>query len=193
MIYNKTGKGANKLREAQPIKEREKIEQIKTELLKKNYRNYMLFLICINTGLKINDILNLKVKHVKNDSYIIVENSQYEKAKKIPINRELKKEINRYIKNMKENTYIFQSQKGNNQPISRVQAYRILKEAGKKVGIENIGIQTLRKTFGYWHYKQYKDIALLQSYFNHSSPSITLKYIGIKSDIIDNKDIEFFL
>lgn len=181
------------MNEPQPIKEREKIENIKTELLKKSYRNYMLFLISINTGLKINDILDLKVKHVKNDSYIIIEKSQSGKANKFPINRELNQEISRYIKNMESDAYIFQSQKGNNQPISRVQAYRVLKEAGKKVGINNLGSHTLRKTFGYWHYKQFKDIALLQQLFNHSSPSKTLKYIGINQDIIDNRLNEFYL
>lgn len=36
-----------------------------------------------------------------------------------------------------------------------------------------MGTHTLRKTFGYWHYKQYKDVAILQDIFNHSAPSIT--------------------
>jgi len=181
------------LKEVQSIKDREKIEQIKTELLKKNYRNYMLFLIGINTGIKMNDILNLKVKDIKNKSYILIKENQSEEAKKFPINSMLQKEINRYIKNMDDNMYIFQSQKGDNQPISRVQAYRILKEAGKKANVDNIGTHTLRKTFGYWHYKQFKDIALLQSIFNHSSPSITFKYIGINQDKIDSKVDKFYL
>ena len=43
----------------------------------------------------------------------------------------------------------------------------------------------MRKTFGYHHYKKFKDIALLQEIFNHSSPSITLNYIGINQDEID--------
>ena len=43
----------------------------------------------------------------------------------------------------------------------------------------------MRKTFGYFHYKQYKDIALLQQIFNHSSPSISLRYIGIDQEEID--------
>ncbi len=181
------------MNEVHPIKEREKIEQIKTELLKKNYRNYMLFLIGINTGLKINDILNLKVKNVRNNSHIVIKENQSGKAKNFPINSELKQEIDRYIKNMDGDIYLFKSQKGDNQPISRVQAYRILKDAGKKAGLKNIGTHTLRKTFGYWHYKQFKDVALLQELFNHSSPSITLKYIGINKDNIDNTIDEFYL
>lgn len=44
----------------------------------------------------------------------------------------------------------------------------------------------MRKTFGYFHYKQYKDVAILQEIFNHSAPSVTLRYIGINQDEIDD-------
>ena len=44
---------------------------------------------------------------------------------------------------------------------------------------DGIGTHTMRKTFGYWFYKQTKDVAKLQSLLNHSPPEITLRYIGI--------------
>ncbi len=43
----------------------------------------------------------------------------------------------------------------------------------------------MRKTFAYHHYKQFKNIAILQKILNHSSPTITLKYIGIEQDEIN--------
>ena len=49
---------------------------------------------------------------------------------------------------MKEDDYLFKS-KRTNKPISRIQAYRILKEAAAACGLEEIGTHTLRKTFGY--------------------------------------------
>jgi len=42
---------------------------------------------------------------------------------------------------------------------------------------EGIGTHTMRKTFGYWHYKQFKDLAELQMILNHSQPDVTLKII----------------
>jgi integrase len=51
----------------------------------------------------------------------------------------------------------------------------------------------MRKTFGYWHYQQYHDVAMLQTIFNHSSPSITLRYIGINQDEIDKSYRDFSL
>ncbi|MBP7433838.1 tyrosine-type recombinase/integrase, partial [bacterium] len=44
---------------------------------------------------------------------------------------------------------------------------------------------TLRKTFGYHLYQKTKDVALLQYLFNHKSPSVTLRYIGINQNMAD--------
>jgi integrase len=48
----------------QPIRDPEKIEAIKQFLKERNERNYILFLIGVNTGLRISDILKLKVSDV---------------------------------------------------------------------------------------------------------------------------------
>ena len=81
-----------------------------------------------------------------------------------------------------------------NEPITRIQAYRIITEACLKAGITcKIGTHTLRKTFGYHFYQEKKDIALLQTIFNHSTPSVTMRYIGINQDIIDSSLQSFCL
>jgi integrase len=57
--------------------------------------------------------------------------------------------------------------------------------------LDHIGTHTMRKTFGYWHYKQFKDVAQLQMIFNHSHPQITLRYIGITEEEIEQNMKEF--
>lgn len=49
----------------------------------------------------------------------------------------------------------------------------------------------LERHFGYHFYKKNKDVAMLQKLFNHSSPSITLRYIGIEQDEIDEAYEDF--
>jgi integrase len=176
-----------------PIRDKSLIEEIKTELLKDNYRNYLLFVLGINTGLRIGDILKLKVQDVRNKTHIILKEQKTGKTKKFFINSVLREALDRYIKNMSDHEYLFQSRNGTNQPLSRSQAYRVLNKAGETVGLDNIGCHSTRKTFGYHHYKQYKDVALLQELFNHSAPSITLDYIGINQDIMDNSMKNFVL
>lgn len=181
------------MNEVQPIRDKNKIEGMKTELLKQGYRDYMIFVLGINTGLRISDLLKLKVNQVKDKTHIEILEGKTKKVKRFMINSQLKNNIDKYITGMGDNEYLFKSQKGDNKPISRVQAYRILNKAAEQQGLENIGTHTLRKTFGYFHYKQYKDVALLQDIFNHSAPSITLKYIGINQDVMDKTIENFYL
>lgn len=180
----------------QPIRDKNKIEEMKIELRKKGTRDYLLFVTGINTGLRISDIIKLRVLDVLNEdrtvkSHITIIEQKTSKRKKFKINATLVVEFLEYTKNMKMTDYLFVSRKGNNNHITRVQAYRILNEVALRIGLEEIGTHTLRKTFGYWFYKKTKDIAMLQKLFNHSSPSITLAYIGIEQDEIDEAYEEF--
>ena len=115
------------------------------------------------------------------------------KIKKFPLCNVLYTEMEKYTRHMTQGEFLFCSRNGTNKPITTLQAYRIIVEAGEHIGLKNIGTHTMRKTFGYHHYKQYKDVALLQTIFNHSSPSITLRYIGISQDEIDTSYKNFSL
>ncbi|KEI83562.1 integrase (plasmid) [Clostridium botulinum B2 433] len=177
----------------QPIRDKEVINKFKNELLKNGYRDYMLFVIGINTGLRISDILKLRVEDVKDKTHIVIREQKTSKRTRVLINSMLREDIENYVECMDNTEYLFKSRKGQNKPITRVQAYRILSKAGKHLGMSEVGTHTLRKTFGYWHYKQYKDVAILQDIFNHSAPSITLRYIGINDDVKDNTIENFYL
>lgn len=174
----------------EPIRDREKLEEMKEELKKNGTRDYLMFLTGINSGMRVSDIVKLNVNDVRNPNgtmkeHISVIEKKTKKLKKFPLCNSLLVEIEKYIKNMEQDEFLFKSRKGKNKPITTTQAYRIIVNAGERVGIKNIGTHTMRKTFGYHHYKKFKDIALLQEIFNHSSPSITLRYIGVNQDRID--------
>lgn len=174
-----------------PIKEKEKIYKIK-ELLFNNKRNLLLFNLGINSGLRVSDILALDVKDVKNKTYIELREKKTNKFKHFPINIKLQNEINEFIKGKDENEPLFISQKNNR--LSRLQTYKILNKVAKEAGIKvRIGTHSLRKTFGYHHYKQFNDIVLLQKIFNHSSTSVTLRYIGLEQETIDESYKKFYL
>lgn len=182
----------------QPIRDKRKLEEIKEELKKNGTRDYMMFLTGINSGMRVSDIIRLNVDDVRNTDgtmkeHITIIEKKTKKIKKFPLCNNLLVEMEKYTRNMAQREFLFESRKGENKPITTTQAYRIIKSAGRKVGIENIGTHTMRKTFGYHHYKKFKDIALLQEIFNHSSPSITLRYIGINQEEIDDSYENFSL
>ena len=156
-------------------------------------RDFLLFLLGINSGLRISDILKLKVKDVKDKDYIEITEQKTGKYKKFPITDYFKTQLDDYLIGKSGMEWLFPSQRGNH-PITRIQAYRIICNACYKAGINTkIGTHTLRKTFGYHFYQEKRDIALLQSILNHSAPSVTLRYIGINQDIIDENLKNFAL
>ena len=169
----------------EPIRDKEKIELVKRILKGNGTRNFLLFLLGINVGLRISDILKLKVEDMKDKEYVTIKEKKTGKIKRFPITDSYKTVLKEYICDKHPNDWLFPSQRGD-KPITRIQAYRIINNACFKAGImTNVGTHTLRKTFGYHFYQETKDVALLQSLFNHSAPSITLNYIGINQDMID--------
>lgn len=180
MRAKRTGSNA-----VEPIRDKEKIQHVKEVLLHQSYRNYFLFVFGINSGLRISDIIHLKVLDVRNADYLKVREKKTKKVRRIKITITLRNEIDKYIRSMADSDYLFPSRKGQ-QPISRVQAWKIVNDAAREVGInDSIGTHTLRKTFGYHFYQKTKDVAMLQKIFGHNSPSVTLRYIGINDDMID--------
>ncbi|WP_144508277.1 site-specific integrase [Bacillus mycoides] len=168
----------------QPIRDPEQIQQIKKYLKEKNTRNYILFVMGINTGLRISDILKLKVGDVQG-SHISIREMKTGKQKRIQITSALKRELKWFNEGREVWEYVLRSRKGKNRPIGRSMAYKILKSTAAEFGLDEIGTHTLRKTYGYHMYMQTRNIALLMEIFNHSSEKVTLRYIGVNQDAMD--------
>lgn len=140
------------MKTVQPIRDKNKINEMKIELKKQGTRDYLLFVTGINVGLRVSDLRVLKVSDILNNdrtpkSHITIIEKKTGKIKKFKINDSLSREFIEYTKNMAMNEYLFYSRKGVNKPITRVQAYRILNTVAQKIGLEEIGTHTLRKTF----------------------------------------------
>ena len=176
----------------EPIRNKKDIEKVEKILLKQGKRELLLFVIGTNCGLRISDILRLNVGDVRDKTHIQLTEKKTGKYKKFPINAKLKPLLEDFIKGRKNDEPLFLSYWGHR--LDRVTAYYLIKNACEKAGLqEKIGTHSMRKSFGYHHYRQFKDVALLQKIFNHSSPQITLRYIGIDQDEIDYSYKNFIL
>lgn len=170
-----------------PIRDVNKIKAMKRLLKEQSARDYLLFVLGINTGLKITEILELKMNDVINPDgtikrFLKTPDNKHE----IFLNSKVKAALTMYVSTIPPdlNQHLFLSPK-TNQPITRQQAYRIINKAAKSVGIDGkIGTHSMRKTFGYHAYKKGVAISLLQKLFHHSTPSETKSYLGIKNEEI---------
>ena len=186
------------MKKVEPIRELDDIERMKNFLKSKSERNYVLIMCGLYSGMRISDIIPLQVKHVTSDRIEVTE-KKTGKVKRFAINPELRKALNHYIKTneLQGYDYLFPSKKKVRTDgvrithIGRVAAYQILKQAAEHAGLKNIGTHSMRKSFGYHHYRKNQNVAILMELFNHSSPDITLDYIGIKQDELDDSMMNF--
>lgn len=166
-----------------PIRDKTKLEAMKRVLKGQDERDYILFMIGINAGLRVSDILPLRVRDVKGECIFVTE-QKTGRIREIPINDSLRRAVRKYVHGKKDNDVLIKSREGINQPIGRSMAYKIIREAAEEVGLMRIGTHTMRKTFGYHYYQRTKDLEALRKMMNHSDSNITLAYIGIEDDFI---------
>ena len=176
----------------EPIRNLEHLQKLEEYLAKKSKRDLLLFTIGTNCGLRISDIVALNVGDVRNKSHIRIVENKTGKYKSFPINSKLKPMFEEYTKGKRSDEALFKTRFQNR--MDRFTAYRIIRKSCKLAGLpEKVGTHTMRKTFGYHHYQKFKDVAILQKIFNHSSPQVTLRYIGIEQDQIDESYTNFVL
>ncbi|MBC1628420.1 site-specific integrase [Listeria welshimeri] len=201
------------MEEVQPIKNLEKIALMKTILSQGDFgeRNVLLFSIGINTAYRISDLLSLKLsdvleiyrQKVRVKSRLKMTEQKTEKNNSVILTKKLQKDIwdfvskehAEWITQQDLDHYLFTSRKKNTgeRPLTRQQGWHIISEAGKKAGLENLGTHSMRKTFGYHLYKNGVGLELIQVLLNHSSPKITLRYIGIEQEDKDQAVISLGL
>ena len=169
---------------AEPIKDKKDIKAVEKYLKVHNKRDYVIWVLGLNSGLRVSDIVGLNVSDVVDRTHITIIEKKTQKRKSFYINDKLKKVLKSFTKNRNLNEPLFLGKQGKR--LDRKQVYRFLINTCNKVGVKSkVSTHTMRSTFGYHHYQKYKDVVILQKIFNHSCARITYMYIGVEQDEID--------
>ena len=165
------------------------IKILKTE---KKFKIPFLVIVGINSGLRISDILTLKHKDFQTNS-IEIKEKKTNKYRKITINDNLKSAYKIFLSRLDEepenDNFIFVSQKNSVFAVRSVN--RELKEIlSDNNGKLNVSSHSLRKTFGRRVFQNNKEseksLIFLSDMFNHSSVSLTRRYLGIRKEELEN-------
>lgn len=175
----------------EPIRDSATVQDIADYLKDKNPKYHIMYMIGIYSGLRISDILKLRVRDVRGKDRIKIREKKTGKEKIFPVNRALAAAIESYCEGKRDYEYIVPSSRAAGKAVSRQYAYEVIHEAGEYFGLDNLGTHTMRKTFGYHFYAQTNNLALLMRIFNHSSESKTLRYIGLEQTTIDEAMLKF--
>ena len=183
-------------RPSKPIKNKEKVLDIQDYLRYKSERNYILFLVGVTTGYRAGDLVNLKVRDIKeaikkgefeiyegkkkNSKNIRQKNRKPRSVELIP---KLSKILKEYIKDKKDYEYIFPSRKGTNKSIGVQAVSNIIKEAGEYFDLYDISAHSMRKTYAYKIYiESGRDIVAVKELLGHRSIEETKLYIGLDKE-----------
>lgn len=180
-------------RQSRPIKLKSQVLDMEDYLRYKNYRDYVLFLVGITTGYRTGDLVNLKVRDVKEAlrrrEFTIYEGKKFNsknirkenrKPRVVEVIPELAKILKEYIKDKKDYEYVFQSRKGVNKPIGVQAVSNILKDAASYFGLIDITAHSMRKTYAYKIYiESGHDIVAVKELLGHRSIEETKRYIGL--------------
>lgn len=185
--------------------------------VKPNPRNYMLIVLGLNTAFRISDLLQLKWENVydvgkmKFREHISMTEQKTKKERIVAINQTTLDALGNYFNQyfveappqqsaeacqhgldplpagINGGAYLFPSAKNHLLPITRIQAYRIIKEAALSAGLsQHISCHSLRKTFGYHAWQQGIPPAMLMELYNHSSYKTTKRYLCIEQEEKDD-------
>lgn len=174
----------------EPIRDPEVIADIEKKLLQTNVRDYVFFKVGINTGLRISDIRLLRKRDLKKEKIRLTE-IKTGKEKVYEMNPTVRRQLLSLVEEWDDEEFLVRSRQGVNKPLGRSMCYKLLRRITAPYHLDAIGNHTLRKTYGYFFYKETKDIAMLQKIFNHSTPEHTLRYIGIVQDTINDATRKF--
>jgi integrase len=174
----------------EPIKDTKELKSLINfyNTKKPNTRNYCLIVLGLNTALRISDILSLKWNMIydfskkKFKNRIVINEKKTGKTNIVPINKKLLICLQKLFLKLKPQgcDYLFTKHTDRSRPLNRTQAYRIVKQAANECNLTgNISCHSLRKTFGFFAWKQGTQPALLMAIYNHSSYNITQRYLGI--------------
>ena len=182
---------------AEPIKKARDLTNLKSyyKEIRPNPRNELLIILGLNTALRISDILALTWQDVYDfewkeyRNHINIVEQKTGKTTQIYMNQNVLEELHNYKsylkqkkKEVNEDSFLF-THSNKNEPISRVQAFRIIRKAADYYNISGvISCHSLRKTFGYHAWKQGASPVVLVNVFNHSSYQVTKRYLGIEQE-----------
>ena len=151
----------------------------------------------VNSGLRISELLSITVDEANeacNTKRLTIVEDKTGKTKRLRINQTAYDVLLDRVSTAGNNRYLFQSGSNRakilNKPIGRGVVSRAFAEVGDIIGVK-MGTHSMRKTFGWTMHSQGASIERVCSVLGHSSPSMTMRYIGLTQADIDSAYDEF--
>ena len=192
------------MREVEAVKTAEQRQQVEAHLADQGAIYADIWKVGVNTALRISDLLSLTMEDVRtldteNPALNIIE-QKTGKPRKIVVNQTALTVMQRRLHEHPNDVWLFQSEAANRdrraapKPINRRSVSRVFEKVGQRVAPKVVlGTHSMRKTRGYAMHKAGRSIESIAKVLNHSSPAVTMRYIGLVQQDIDESYTELEL
>lgn len=197
--------GKRKARPADPIRSYEDFVSIQQYFLKQNkVRDWMMWTIGVALGLRVSDLLSLKIKYLLNEdktfrTHITIIEQKTSKLNSCLITEAVKTAVSKYFDTINWefnlDDYLLMSKKTKGKMYEEY-GWKIISDAGKALKLPvNIGSHTMRKSFANIAACVDKSsidmnsITKLQGLLNHSDQRVTMRYLGTYQRMFDRARI----
>ena len=180
-----------------PIRKIDQIAKIRRSLkTEKTAVMYALFVVGINTNLRVSDLRNLTWRNVWNEGttdlceHINLVEKKTGKSRRIKLTENIAEALGYLLANLGRTPELDEPIFRNpvsRQVYSREHLSRVIGFEAQKVGIADpVGMHSLRKSWGFHSVVTFdQPITLVQAAFNHASQGQTLSYLCITDDQLD--------
>ena len=133
----------------------------------------------VNAALRISDLLSITMKEALS-GVLVIKEGKTDKKRTITLNSTAMSIVHKRHLANPDHIWLFQvdSNRAKNKPISRVSVATAFKEIGDIMNIK-LGTHSMRKTLGWTMYSQGAPIERICKVLNHSTPAVTMCYIGL--------------
>jgi integrase len=172
----------------QPIKDKRQILAMSEFYLRKGQlRNHLLIVMGLYTALRVSDLLLISWDDVYDfgrgcvRTHIHLVEKKTRKPKTVALNKSIVAALTLCLDAARPGAFLFANTR-TGKAISRIQAYRIIRDAGESLGLGRVSCHSLRKTLGYHALQSGIQSDLIMDLYNHSSLAVTRRYLGITQD-----------
>lgn len=132
------------------------------------------------SGLRISDLLRLRVRDLRGVKSITVTEKKTGKVKTVVFDLEMTEALDWFFRyeHLREGDYVFyQRPSRRNIPVSRQWVNHIIALTARYLGLESIGAHSMRKIYACNIYRATGSLVTVQRALNHGKPEVTLHYL----------------
>jgi site-specific recombinase XerD len=150
-----------------------------------NLKHKTIIMLAYACGLRVSEVVSLKVKHIDSKRMIIfIEKAKGKKDRIVSLSPGMLIMLREYYKQYKPNDYLFEGQLENEHLTAR-SIQQVLQNAKQKAGIKQAGsMHMLRHSFATHLLDKGIDVVFIQKLLGHNDIKTTLKYLHVT-----NKDL----